>query len=190
MLKETSYASRFRRFKVKWFGERTAWSFVAKGSLLNQNTTIGGYSRINGKLVVRGGGRVSIGRYCAVGSGVRLITQNHDLSPLFINLSLQKELYGRAYINYKDITIEHNVWIGDNVIILPGVHVGHSAVIAAGAVVTKDVAPFDVVGGNPARVLKSRLGEVSCSIYQDQKIFELSPAELKSLLSGGLGDSK
>jgi galactoside O-acetyltransferase len=51
------------------------------------------------------------------------------------------------------------VWIGANVTITDGVRIGHDAVIGAGSVVTKDVAPFDIVGGVPARVIGSRLGK-------------------------------
>ncbi len=54
------------------------------------------------------------------------------------------------------VIIEDNVWIGYRVIILPGVRVGRNAIIGAGAVVTKDVPPYKVVGGVPAKVLKTR----------------------------------
>ena len=56
----------------------------------------------------------------------------------------------------KPIVIEDDVWIGARVIILPGVHIGTGAVVGAGAVVTKDVPDYAVVGGNPARILKMR----------------------------------
>jgi acetyltransferase-like isoleucine patch superfamily enzyme len=56
----------------------------------------------------------------------------------------------------KKITIEKDVWIGAQAIILPGVKVGEGAIVAAGAVVTKDVPPFAMVGGVPARVIRMR----------------------------------
>ena len=56
----------------------------------------------------------------------------------------------------KPVTIEENVWIASRAIILPGVTVGEGAVVAAGAVVTKDIPPFAIVGGNPAKVIKYR----------------------------------
>lgn len=56
----------------------------------------------------------------------------------------------------RPVLIEDDVWIGARVIILPGVKVGKGSVIGAGSVVTKDVMPYTVVGGNPARVLKGR----------------------------------
>lgn len=54
------------------------------------------------------------------------------------------------------VIIGDNVWIGYRAIILPGVHVGRNAIIGAGAVVTKDVAPYAIMGGVPAKVLKMR----------------------------------
>jgi maltose O-acetyltransferase len=56
----------------------------------------------------------------------------------------------------KPVIIEDNVWIGYRVIILPGVRVGRNAIIGAGAVVTKDVPPYAIVGGVPAKVIKMR----------------------------------
>lgn len=56
----------------------------------------------------------------------------------------------------QDVVIEDDVWIGCNAIILKGVTIGTGAVIAAGAVVTKDVAPYSIVGGNPAKLIRKR----------------------------------
>ncbi|MGZ4106010.1 MAG: DapH/DapD/GlmU-related protein, partial [Tumebacillaceae bacterium] len=63
-------------------------------------------------------------------------------------------------VNTKKITIGNNVWIGCRVMILKGVTIGDGAVIAAGSVITKDVPPYTVVGGNPARVLKENVNWV------------------------------
>jgi acetyltransferase-like isoleucine patch superfamily enzyme len=63
--------------------------------------------------------------------------------------------YDDTYIN-KNITIEDNVWLGNRVIILGGVRVGEGAIIQAGAVITKDVPKYAIVGGNPAQIFKYR----------------------------------
>ena len=65
----------------------------------------------------------------------------------------------QGYQDEKPIIIGDDVWIGGHVIVLPGVHVGNGAILAAGAVVTKDVPEYAIVGGNPARVIKYRNGE-------------------------------
>ena len=56
----------------------------------------------------------------------------------------------------RPVTIDDDVWIGDRVLILAGVHVGKGAIIGAGAVVTKDVPPYAIVGGNPAHIIRMR----------------------------------
>lgn len=58
-----------------------------------------------------------------------------------------------------DVIIGNDVWVGMNSMILSGVHIGNGAIIAAGAIVTKDVEPYSIVGGNPARVIKKRFDD-------------------------------
>lgn len=74
------------------------------------------------------------------------------------------KLKNKAHENLITI-IEHDVWIGDNSILLPGITVGTGAVIGAGAIVTKDVPPYAIVAGNPAKILRKR--------FSDEKIQEL-----------------
>jgi maltose O-acetyltransferase len=88
---------------------------------------------------------VRIGDNCMLAPGVHIYTATHPLHPVERNS-------GKEYA--KPVTIGSNVWIGGSAIINPGVTIGDNAVIASGAVVTKDVPNNVVVGGNPARVLK------------------------------------
>ena len=88
-------------------------------------------------------GGITIGDGVLIGHNVVLATANHDLEP-----SKSRKLY------YKPIVIGDNVWIGSNAVILQGVTVGEWAVVAAGAVVTKNVEPFTIVGGIPAKFIR------------------------------------
>lgn len=90
-------------------------------------------------------GGLEIGDDVMIGPNVSLITSGHPLEP-------SKR---RACVVAKPIVIEKNVWIGAGAIVLGGVTVGENAVIAAGAVVTKDVPPNTLVGGNPAKFIRS-----------------------------------
>ena len=65
-------------------------------------------------------------------------------------------MFHKEFYNKHPVVIGNDVWIGDRVIIMPGVHVGDGSIIAAGAVVTHDVPPYTIVGGVPAKVIKSR----------------------------------
>ncbi len=94
-------------------------------------------------------GGVEIGDRSMVGPGSKLISAGHvipkDRKPMRFSGIVSKK-----------IIIEKDVWIGAQAIILPGVKVGEGAIVAAGAVVTKDVPPFAIVGGVPARVIRMR----------------------------------
>ena len=69
----------------------------------------------------------------------------------------ERPMIEQGYHDRKPVAIGDDVWIGTRAIILPGVRIGRGAIVAAGAVVTRDVNEFDIVGGNPARVIRSRL---------------------------------
>lgn len=96
--------------------------------------------------------RISVGTRALFGPNVTIITANHgfDAREEFVQLQPQHE---------RDVRVGDDVWIGANAVILPGVTIGNGAVIAAGAVVNRDVEPFAIVGGVPARVLGTRGGE-------------------------------
>ena len=89
---------------------------------------------------------VRIGKWCAIGYNVTILAVTHDL-----NFPTGPE--GRRPLKKGAVTIGDGVWIGTNVVILPGVTIGEFAVVGANSVVRKDVEAFAVVAGNPAEVL-------------------------------------
>lgn len=110
---------------------------------------------------VRSGGQLfavqRIGRYCSIGNRV-MIGVGRDTHPIhWVTTHPFANGFDRAHqaMNHP-VEIEHDVWIGQDVIIMSGVKIGTGAIVAAGAVVTKDVDPYTIVGGNPARVIKAR----------------------------------
>ena len=135
----------------------------------------------------------SIGRYCSINETARVLI-NHPMEavtthpfidhPMFWNLKdydKKQEILARhgKYFdncicgtspirNNPPIIIGNDVWIGANVCILPGVHIGDGAILAAGAVVTKDVEPYAIVGGVPAKLIKYRFNE-----EQRRKLLEI-----------------
>ena len=109
-----------------------------------KNITIGKDVFINSGCHFQDQGGIEIGDGALIGHNVVLATINHDLNP--------KE---NRKNHYAPIRIGAHVWIGSNATILPGVTIGDYAVVAAGAVVTQDVPAMTVVGGVPARVLKT-----------------------------------
>lgn len=109
-----------------------------------QNITIGKGVFLNTSCHFQDQGGITIGDGTLIGHNVVLATLNHDMDP------------GKRHILHPaPIVIGKNVWLGANVTVLPGVTIGDGAVVAAGAVVTRDVPPNTVVGGVPAKVLRT-----------------------------------
>lgn len=115
-------------------------SFSSKVSL-GDNSSIGDNAYINGTLTI--GNNVMVAANCA------FIATNHVISRVDIPMNQQGEIE-------KPIIIDDDVWIGYGVTILPGVHIGKGSIIAAGAVCSKDVPEYVIVGGVPAKMIKAR----------------------------------
>jgi virginiamycin A acetyltransferase len=130
---------------------------IARGSKVAPIASFGRGTRINGPSVFKGSERIAIGRYCAIGDGVRMISSNHETDWANLQVSLQRRLgFGRLQTD-QPISVGNNVWIGDAAILLAGVSVGDGAIVGAGSVVTRDVPAFAIAVGNPAKVLRTRL---------------------------------
>ena len=94
------------------------------------------------------GGYITIEDDVLIGSGVHIYTTNHNYSDRLKPISIQGS-------TVKDVVIGRESWIGANAVILPGVTIGQGSVIAAGSVVTKNVGAYTLVGGVPARIIKT-----------------------------------
>lgn len=134
------------RFMLKKCGKNVN---VERGAVFGFNIEIGDDSGIGINAQLHSGGGIKIGDNVMMGPDVVILTENHKHDDL--NISMNKQ-GGEA----APVVIDDDVWIGIRVIILPGVRIGRSSIIGAGAVVTKDVPPFSIVGGNPAKILKKR----------------------------------
>jgi acetyltransferase-like isoleucine patch superfamily enzyme len=117
--------------------------------LHSKKLRVGKHTVINPDSVLDCAGSISIGAYCHLGRGLTIYSTNHDFR------SEEYIPYGKTNI-IKPVIIEDFVWIGANVSICPGVTVGEGAVIGMGAVVTKDVEPLHIYGGNPAKLIGVR----------------------------------
>jgi len=102
-----------------------------------------------GVLITTGGG-VEIGDRSLIGYNTQIFSANHVIPPR------PQQIFTSGH-DKERVIIGKDVWIGAGCLILPGVIIGEGAVVAGGSVVTKDVAPFTIVGGNPARIIKERI---------------------------------
>lgn len=121
---------------------------IERGAVFSSHVSLGNNSGIgiNASLT----GSVIIGDNVMMGSDCTMYSRNHAFDRTDVPMCEQ------GYLPEKTIVIGDDVWIGGHVIILPGVHIGNGAIVGAGAVVTKDVPQYAVVGGNPAKVIKYR----------------------------------
>lgn len=116
-----------------------------------ENITIGDRSNINRNCMIWAGdnAKVIIGKDCLTGPGVTIIASKYDVKGRNII---------RSYPPFeKDIIIGNDVWLGANVVVLPGVKIGDGAIVGSGSVVTKDIEPYTVVAGIPAKEIKKRI---------------------------------
>ncbi len=116
------------------------------GLRMGDGSNIGAYSYIGAS------GGITIGREVMMGPRVSLYAENHNFDDTGVAMRRQGS-------TLQGIVIEDDCWLAGNCIILDGVTVGKSSIVAAGAVVTKDVPPYSIAGGNPARIIRSRNAE-------------------------------
>ncbi|MEZ3434730.1 MAG: CatB-related O-acetyltransferase [Lachnospiraceae bacterium] len=145
--------------------------FVNDPMLFEKNNVLYHYPINQDKLV--------IGKFCSIACGAKFLfnSANHTLSslstypfPLFFEeWNLEKKAVTQAWDNKGDIIVGNDVWIGYEAVILAGVHIGDGAVIGTRAVVTKDVPPYTIVGGVPAKPIKKRFPEKTISMLLDMQ---------------------
>lgn len=138
--------------------------------------------------------RLRIGKFCSIACGAKFLFNcaNHSLRslstytfPLFYDeWGLDKADVASAWDNKGDIVIGNDVWIGFEAVIMAGVHIGNGAIIGARAVVTKDVAPYTIVGGVPARAIRKRFDDATISRLEGLRWWDWPKERIRRELPG------
>ena len=136
------------------------------------------------------GDKLMIGKFCQIAAGVEFVMNgaNHQMNavttfPFYTLEGWKMEPPAKADLPLKgDTVIGNDVWIGQNAVILPGVHIGDGAIIGANSVVGSDVAPYTVVVGNPARVLRRRFDDELIDLLLRFRWWDKSVAEINALI--------
>lgn len=123
-------------------------------SSIDDRTSVGRYTKIQS---------ADIGKYCSISWEVTIGATNHPMNHLSSHAFSYRKQFKLVdvdkYFPKERVSIGHDVWIGCNVIIMPGIKIGNGAVIGAGTVVTKDVPSYGVVVGNPSKLIDYRFDE-------------------------------
>lgn len=129
-----------------------------------------------------------IGAFCSLGDNIKIGGANHpgywvSTSPVFYE---GRDSIKKKFANYprpkdKETLIGNDVWIGHNAVILQGVKISDGAIVGSGAVVTKDVPPYSVVVGNPARIIKKRFDDTTIEKLSESKWWDLNESIIKDL---------
>ncbi|RWN28346.1 CatB-related O-acetyltransferase [Mesorhizobium sp.] len=127
---------------------------------------------------------VEIGAFCSIGPGTLFLCQTDHRTDTASTFPFQPRVFRQKenleyLVSKGPILVGNDVWIGARAIILSGVIIGDGAVIAAGSVVTRDVAPYTLVGGNPAKVIKRRFSDETIAALLEIQWWNWPMAQLK-----------
>jgi virginiamycin A acetyltransferase len=188
-----------RSFLRRWFNPHNQTRLYLADQIARRpgQIVIGAYTY--GRPKVRfavSGSNLSIGRYCSIADGVEIMLGgNHRTEwvttypfPALPRLWPESVGLDGSHVSRGDIVIGHDVWLGSQSLILSGVTIGHGAVVAARAVVTKDVPPYAIVAGNPARVVRYRMSEERIAALLRSEWWLLPEAEVRRLIPTLLSD--
>ncbi len=165
-------------YQLRYWGNHLRIGYLSKVSNSNfgryntlgaqcivSNCTLGDFSYINSFSFVL---NTKIGRYCSVGPNVKIAPGKHPTSVFVsthpVTFNNQPNLVKNyctepKFKNHQPVTIGNDVWIGANAIIIDGIHISNGAIIAANSLVIRDVGPYEIVGGNPAKFIKKRFDD-------------------------------
>lgn len=136
------------------------------------------------------GDKLIIGKFCQIGAGVEFVMNgaNHQMNavstyPFYIFGSWDQSAPSKEDLPLKgDTVVGNDVWIGQNSTILPGVHIGDGAIIGLNSVVTRDVPPYTIVAGNPAKTVRKRFDDELIDLLLKLKWWDKSVEEINALI--------
>lgn len=136
------------------------------------------------------GDKLIIGKFCQIGAGVEFVMNgaNHQMNavstyPFYIFGSWDQSVPSKEDLPFKgDTVVGNDVWIGQNSTILPGVHIGDGAIIGLNSVVTRDVPPYTIVAGNPAKAVRKRFDDELIDLLLKLKWWNKSVEEINALI--------
>lgn len=174
-------AWRIITFRKGIYGKVGKNNKFCSGVLIDEKTNVGNDNYFGANVHVTA---ADIGNYCSIAPNVTIGPGEHPLDLISTKVSVMEKCRGGRIIDLteKPVVIKNDVWIGANVVVLRGVTVGNGAVLAAGAIVNRDVPDFAIVGGVPAKVIRYRFDERMRSEISESRWFEEEPERAAELV--------
>ena len=139
--------------------------------LIYENACIGNYNYFSPFSMIN---NAKIGNFCCFGPGSKIGLGEHDIHAISISPMINNGEGDMSLFSFNNPTsIDNDVWVGANAVIKQGVHIGNGAIIGAGAVVTKDIPPYAIVVGVPAKIIKYRFNSSVVNLINDSRWYEL-----------------
>lgn len=125
---------------------------------------------------------VKIGNYVSIAPGVKIVEFNHEINKpttFAVNFNIYKKEFREDVQSKGSVVIEDDVWIGSNAVILSGVKIGRGSIIGGGAVVTKDVEPYSILIGVPAKVIRKRFNNIIVKRLEETKWWKWNKEQIE-----------
>jgi len=177
--KIVEWKNKNNNLKIGYLSIATNCNFGNYNTIYNDvmitNVSLGDFTYIANKSTIK---NTTIGKFCSIGSNCNIGLGKHpseifiSTHPIFYSRLKQSQITfaDRDYFDeFENIEIGNDVWIGSNVVILDGVKISDGAIVAAGSIVTKDIPPYAIVGGVPAKVIKYRFKQNEISYLLNSK---------------------
>jgi virginiamycin A acetyltransferase len=162
---------------IKQFVKRVIGKQSLPGLIESSATVkVGRLSFHNGNFTLDAPDGIEIGNFCAFAPNVSILGSNHDYNYPAVQYSFYRQFFNKRHpgLQFKTtvgtkgkIIIGHDVWLGKNVVVLGGVHIGNGAIVGANAVVAKDVPPYTIVAGVPAKEIKKRFADDKIAFLEE-----------------------
>lgn len=172
--------SRIITFRKGIYGKIGVKNHFAQGVLLYEYAKIGSYNYFAPYTLVN---NAVIGNYCSIGPSCKIGLANHHIHAISTSSFIkEKEFPKQLFDIHNPTVIDNDVWLGANVVIKQGVHIGNGAVIGANAVVTHNIPPYAIVVGIPGKIIAYRFSDEKITFYQESQWFAKEPKEANRLV--------
>ena len=177
--------SRILTLKKGVYGKVGKENKFCKGVHTTEGSSVGSYNYFGPRVMVN---NATIGNYCSIGPDVKLGQAEHSKDFITTSQLISKELIGHS-LNKNQAKVGNDVWLGANVVVLQGISIENGVIVGANAVVTKNLPPYSIAVGVPARVIGYRFKQEKINKIQKSNWYNHDLSEAKEIIKNIIGDN-